>query len=495
MKKLFTIIFLLCIAKAMAVSDKWQLEVSENNRFLQTADGKPFFWLGDTGWLLPERLTREEADGYLQRAADAGFNVVQVQVINGVPAINAYGQMSNISKQNPWDFSGINREGVYGYWDHMDYIVKAAERRGIYIGMVCIWGGLVKGGLIDRDGARSYGRFLAERYKDAPNIIWFMGGDIQGDIKPEVWNALAESIKEIDKKHLMTYHPRGRYTSARWWAKAEWMDFHTYQSGHRAYGQRMGNKDYPIPDNTEEDCWMYVDSTWAYKPLKPVIDAEPSYEDIPIGLHFPKGPRWQAADVRRYAYWDVFAGACGHTYGHNAIMQMAKPGYSIAYSETSVPYYEAQQRGAYLQMRYLKALMLTFPFFCRVPDQEVIAVSNGTRYDRLIATRGDDYLLVYNYTGRKMTVNLSKISGEAKDVWWMDAASGALTYMGRYTDKVATLSPARNKASKKDSTQESIQNTDGILIATDSSKDYIRKEQKNIIPAIGKDDKGKQLTE
>jgi hypothetical protein len=51
----------------------------------------------------------------------------------------------------------------------------------------------------------------------------------------------------------MTYHPRGRYTSAKWWSKAPWIDFHTFQSGHRRYGQRMGNADYPIPDNTEED--------------------------------------------------------------------------------------------------------------------------------------------------------------------------------------------------------------------------------------------------
>lgn len=491
MKKLFTVILTFCFVNAMALPGNWKLQVSDNSRFLQTADGKPFFWLGDTGWLLPERLTREEADGYLLRAADAGFNVVQVQVINGVPALNAYGQMSNISKENPWDFSAINREGVYGYWDHMDYIVKAAERRGIYIGMVCIWGGLVKSGLMDTDGARSYGRFLAERYKDAPNIIWFMGGDIQGDIKPEVWSTLATTIKEIDKDHLMTYHPRGRYTSARWWAEAEWMDFHTFQSGHRAYGQRMGNKDYPIPDNTEEDCWMYVDSTWAYKPVKPVLDAEPSYEEIPIGLHFPKGPRWQPADVRRYAYWDVFAGACGHTYGHNAIMQMAKPGYSIAYSETAVPYYEAQQGGGYQQMKYLKALMLSFPFFSRVPDQQVIAAGNGVRYDRLIATRGEDYLLVYNHTGRKMTVDLTRISGEAKDIWWMDAATGSLTYMGRYSDKVTTIAPVRSKSSKVNGRQTA----DGVLIAIDSDRDYIQKGQKNIIVAIGKDDKGKQMTE
>ena len=84
-----------------------------------------------------------------------------------------------------------------------------------------------------------------------------------------------------------------------------------------------------------------MDSTWAYKPIKPVIDGEPSYEDIPIGLHFPEGPRWQASDVRRYAYWDVFAGAFGHTYGHNAIMQMAKPGYAVAYADKSKTWYRS----------------------------------------------------------------------------------------------------------------------------------------------------------
>ena len=39
------------------------------------------------------------------------------------------------------------------------------------------------------------------------------------------------------------------------------------------------------------------------------------------------------------------------------------------------------------QMRYLKNLILTFPFFERIPDQSVIAGDNGVRYERLIATR------------------------------------------------------------------------------------------------------------
>ena len=46
-----------------------QLRVSENKRFLVTADGRPFFWLGDTAWELFHRLTREDGawDSHLKR--------------------------------------------------------------------------------------------------------------------------------------------------------------------------------------------------------------------------------------------------------------------------------------------------------------------------------------------------------------------------------------------------------------------------------------------
>ena len=35
-----------------------------------------------------------------------------------------------------------------------------------------------------------------------------------------------------------------------------------------------------------------------------------------------------------------------------------------------------------IRLKYLKNLILTFPFFERVPDQSVIAGTNGERYDR-----------------------------------------------------------------------------------------------------------------
>ena len=87
--------------------DNGKLRVSDNGTYLQHENGTPFFWMGETGWLLPERLDRSEASYYLNGCREAGYNVVQVQTINGVPAINFYGQLSN---PDGWDFSEINKK-------------------------------------------------------------------------------------------------------------------------------------------------------------------------------------------------------------------------------------------------------------------------------------------------------------------------------------------------------------------------------------------------
>ena len=461
---------------AYAADGPWShgaLKSADNSPYLCHKDGTPFFWLGDTGWLLPERLNRDEAAYYLKRCGEAGYNVVQVQVINGIPAFNAYGKMS---MPDGFDFSNIDRHGDYGYWDHMDYIIDIAERNGIYIGMVCIWGGMVKAGMMNEEQGVAYGTFLANRYKDRPNIVWIMGGDVQGNIHPEVWDALARTIRNIDKNHAMTYHPRGRHTSAQWFADREWLDFHMFQSGHRRYNQRMGNKEYPIQEGTEEDSWMYVDSTRVYDPIRPVLDGEPSYEDIPQGLHGADEPRWSAKDVRRYAYWSVFGGSCGHTYGHNSIMQFVRPGVAGAYFADGVakPWYKALDDDGFNQMKYLKRLMLAFPYFERVPDQSAIR-DNGVRYDRLIATRGDDYIMVYNHTGRPMNIDLSKVSGRKHNAWWMDAATGAIRYIGE---------------AGKDIRYTPDGDADGVLIVADASTGYLTPETTSLdaVPALDKRD-------
>ena len=85
---------MLCIsAVCFGKTGKWDLQVSPNQRFLQYADGTPFFWLGDTGWLLPTKLDRDEVKQYLAGCRENGFNVVQVQTLCDVPCV-AYSSTS-----------------------------------------------------------------------------------------------------------------------------------------------------------------------------------------------------------------------------------------------------------------------------------------------------------------------------------------------------------------------------------------------------------------
>ena len=167
------LLLLLTLATSAAAQKKTQktyipwsngkLVVSEEGRYLKHENGTPFFWLGETGWLLPERLNRDEAEYYLEQCKRRGYNVIQVQTLNNVPSMNIYGQYSMTDGYN---FKNINQKGVYGYWDHMDYIIRTAAKKGLYIGMVCIWGSPVSHGEMNVDQAKAYGKFLAERYKD-----------------------------------------------------------------------------------------------------------------------------------------------------------------------------------------------------------------------------------------------------------------------------------------------------------------------------------------
>ena len=149
-------------------------------------------------------------------------------------------------------------------------------------------------------------------------------------------------------------------------------------------------------------------------------------------------------------------------------MQFYRDGYNPSYHNRK-SWTEALYDPGFNQMKYLKQLMLTMPYFERVPDQSIV-LDNGTQYDRLAATRGTDYLLVYNYTSRVMKIDLRKISGDKKRVWWMNAGTGRLTYLGLYDNRVLTFRPHKSGPGIED----------GVLIAIDAAKDYLSKEQMNI---------------
>ena len=74
--------------------------------------------------------------------------------------------------------------------------------------------------------------------------------------------------------------------------------------------------------------------------------------------------------------------------------------------------------------------MLSRPYFERIPDQSLIAGSQGKKYDRLIATRGKNYAFVYTYTGREININTGKLIGTKIKASWYNPRNGQITGIG-----------------------------------------------------------------
>jgi hypothetical protein len=399
-----------------------ELKVSANGRFL-TAGGKPFFWLGDTGWLLLAKMNRDEAEKYLENRKGKGFNVIQVMLLHTLSVVDADGDSALIGK-NPATpklspMKPGNGASNGGYWENLDFVADLAASKGIYLALVPIWGPNVRAGLINREQAETYARFLANRYKNQPNIVWVNGGDVRGDDSIKIWNTIGNTLKKWDPNHLITFHPFGRTQSSKWFHQEAWLDFNMFQSGHRSYEQDTSANDLKYG----EDNWRYLLADYKKSPAKPTLDGEPSYEGIPHGLHDTLQPRWTDSDLRRYAYWSVFSGACGFTYGNNSVMQMHKKSEKTGSYGARESWEDAVNAPGAGQMFYLKNLMQKYHFQELVPAQQVLG-DQGERYNHLTALRGKSGLLVYTFNGRTISLKSGQLPGNLYKIQWYSPRNG-----------------------------------------------------------------------
>ncbi len=440
------VISLSCLYSNIQAQEMPLLQVSANKRFFQTSNGQPFFWLGDTGWLLFSKTNRQQAIQYLDVRKAQGFTVIQAMVLHSLQAKNAYDvkALDNNDVSRPLTTPG----DTTNYWNHISFIIEEAAKRNIYMALVPVWGSNVKSGKVSVEQATQYARFLAERFRQYNNILWVNGGDVKGTDGMAVWQAIGNTLRQYDTRHLVTFHPRGRYSSSEWFHNQSWLDFNMFQSGHRTYAQDTTRSE---KNHFGEDNWKYVQHDYTLQPRKPTLDGEPSYENIPHGLHDSLQPRWNDADLRRYAYWSVFAGGAGFTYGENAVMQFHSKGdadanYGVTGNWTSTIY----AKGA-MQLHHLKELLLYYPYFEREPAQEIIAGNQQPQYNFIVATKGKRYALVYTYTGKNFSIDTGKLGFTVKRSQWFSPATGKKQAADfRRTTQQLSFDPPGNPANGND---------------------------------------------
>lgn len=447
MKKILLMMILqsFIVAGAMA-----QFTVSDNHRYL-LKNGKPFFWMGDTGWELFHRLTLDEASQYLKRRAEQGFTVVQAVALaelDGLETPNANGDKPLVNN----DPTQPNE----AYFKHVDNIIDKANEYNITIGLLPTWGDKIYKNtwgtgpeIFNVTNAKLYGQWIGNRYKNKTNIIWIMGGDRnpRNASDEAIVSAMAQGIMEAtNNKAMISFHPQpAELGSAQWFHKSSWLGFNMFQTGHCR----------------ETAVYEQIEAAYNLHPVKPVLDAEPIYEDHPVCFNAKDLGTSSAYDVRKSAYLDLFAGAFGHTYGCHDIWQM----YSPAHEGINGPHMYWQQAielpGA-SQMIFVNRLMQSHPLTERVPDQMLIKENNYEAAYRIQATRGNDYLFVYTAAGEPFTVTLGKIKGSMLKAYWYDPRTG----------KTTTIGTIKNAGTKYFTPPSTGYGNDWVLVMDDAGTSY-----------------------
>lgn len=414
------------------------LRVHENGRMLVSAGGKPVFLLADTAWDLAERVKRADVDAYMKKRREQRFNAIAFVCFHSEVTSNVYGAApfklkgGRLDPTQPVVTPGAAPESTaeYDYWDHVDYVIDQAGREGMYVIVLPNWGHAVTGSyngkpsrstVLDARSAYAYGRWVGKRYKDRKHVIWMLGGDVAGQYPDHDYRAVfreqAEGIadgasggdfddKADYKNILMSFHPqKPNPQSSAWFHDDVWLNFNSIQ----AWPERQIR------------C---ISEDWAKTPAKPTWIFEGRYEAYYKGGYKPE--QWGEWQCRQQAWQTVFAGAFGHTYGHEHI-------FSFGHEEGGWDWMKELDAPGARSMTHLAGFMNALSeqnALTQQPDQGLIEGNEGKaerlRSDRLTAMRSRDgaFATVYSANGRTIKLKMARLAKGPFGAYWFNPRSG-----------------------------------------------------------------------
>jgi hypothetical protein len=402
------------------------LEVSASGRFLVDQNETPFLINQASSWGLIQALSISDATSYLDSLSQRGFNTVMVSIISN--DVRMAGSPPNWQGTPPftqrWDFSTWNE----AYFAHADEIIRLARARNMLVTLVPAYLGFpsdASQGWADEllnsnnsvEKSRAYGRFLGDRYKDVPNILWIAGGDNEPKAGSELearLKAIVEGIQERDKVHLWTAHWDGQGDGA-------------LSTDNRAFAPLLDLNGYYAFNydlTYERDLESYT-----MEPDMPVFHLDMSYEHEGGG---------SAENIRRKAYGVMLSGGAGSSFN-------AGPDWYLFYK------WRNMDTPGTRETTYWWRLFRSRAWHELVPDRDhkLVTAGYGTfgDVDYVCAALSASQRLAIAYLpgGAAISVNFGMFAGERVQLWWYDPTSGSATSGGTHaTDGVdRVMSPSR----------------------------------------------------
>jgi hypothetical protein len=384
-------------AQTSGNTGSFPLRVEAGKRYLVDGSNRPFLIHGDTAWSLIVQLSREEAELYLDDRRKKRFNTVLVNLIEHEfaekPPKNCYGEGPFL---RPGDFGTPNER----YFAHADYVIARAAAKGILVMLTPAYMGYGGGGQgwyreMQANGAnklRAYGRYLANRFRDHPNILWVHGGDFNPPEK-DLLRALASGIRDVDIRSLHTFHGSRGTSATSYLGMAEpWLQVSNIYT----------NSSTVVREALREYS----------RSQKPFFLIEAQYE----------GEGADDDTVRLQAYQAVLSGGCGHVMGNLPIWKFADGWQKALGSEGAST------------LSHLRDLLEARAWSKLIPDHTNTFLVDGTQTEkyRAVAALANDrsYGLLYIPSLRQVTVNLASLAGPKVRMQWYDPSTGRLSAAG-----------------------------------------------------------------
>jgi hypothetical protein len=377
----------------------YPLKPSANNRYLVDQNDVPFLIVGDSPQALIGNLSLAKAKRFLRNRHRYGINALWINLLcDSYTACNADGTtFDGIAPfTTPNDLATPNE----AYFARADAMLDLAAS----FGMVVVLDPIETGGWLQtlRDNgvtkARAYGRYLGNRYKDVPNIIWMHGNDFQS--WPDTTDnalviAVAKGIKETDPNHIHT-------------AELDYLVSATLED------RKFRNIAELDAVYTYEPTYAKILQEYKRTSFAPIFMVEANYEFEQNGG--TDGGSTQ--NLRRQEYWTMLSGATGQLYGS-------------AYSwRLQGDWADNLDTIGIRQFSYVKQLFEPRRWFDLVPDRahQVLTAGFGTfsdtdpiqddTYATAAATADGTLVMAYLPSIREVTVDMSKLSGPVIAQWF-----------------------------------------------------------------------------
>ncbi len=400
---LLFVVLMLSLCKGNAQPQTPYLQLSANGHYLQQGTDKPFFINACTVLSLPTSFTDKEITDYLNNRIAGKFNTILTCAV--YPEIQKTIADSAFVNQ---DFT----QPKIKFWTQIDRVVKQVTDKGLIVALNPIWNHTLSK-LIKQNGpdkCHQFGKWFATRYKNNPNVVYFLGGNEAPEpVRTEI-DEMGKGIQEVYAgKAIVAYLGEADQSGKEIFPDASWLTLNFIHAYSAAY-----QKQYPYSKNYYN--WKSFKKT-------PYMLAEGYYEFGDARKYSDNGTyeRWgNRYVIRRQAWWNLLSGGIGNVYGAEGICNKNAEGQNWNY---------CTEYGGSKDMATLKLFTEKNKWWKLQPDIDhtVLVGSYGTFMGDDFAvcaiTEDKNTAIIYTPVEQSLELKLPDY-GEHSRARWFDPVSG-----------------------------------------------------------------------